>query len=360
MRISKGLSKPLTRNDVFENDIKLAHLKRIDKVFNKGIHFHLDPKPISISDDASIFFRKDRFDTDLNLGARKVVTEFEDLKISISALEKLADIDTRRILPVYDVSDNPADVAMRIRNIIYPDFQREQRDFLKALIEKFADYNILVFEFIEHWNKTEKANIDGFFLSPNVIVVKRNQRAFRREIFTLAHELGHYLLNVEEVEKVDVTGMANSQLSDVERWCNDFAFSFLAGEYKNVIDGLDRALSNNQYHSESIEDISKRTHLSTLALYTRLLYNKQISRGNYNQIKLSLQERYRRKLEEEKRQKELNKAMGIKARGRQPKPINSPLLISTMQSAFYEGVINEYEVCKVLKVKPEKLYDIIQ
>jgi radical SAM superfamily enzyme YgiQ (UPF0313 family) len=43
---------------------------------------------------------------------------------------------------------------------------------------------------IETWNKKEKANIDGIYLSPNVIVLKR-QKSYRRETFTLIHELGH-------------------------------------------------------------------------------------------------------------------------------------------------------------------------
>ncbi|MFX4971243.1 ImmA/IrrE family metallo-endopeptidase, partial [Acinetobacter baumannii] len=66
---------------------------------------------------------------------------------------------------------------------------------MKNFISKFAENNILVFEFIETHNKKEKANINGFYLTPNVIVLKRNQKSFSREIFTLAHELGHYLLN---------------------------------------------------------------------------------------------------------------------------------------------------------------------
>jgi Zn-dependent peptidase ImmA (M78 family) len=42
----------------------------------------------------------------------------------------------------------------------------------------------------ETHNKKEKANISVFYLSPNVIVLKRNQKFLKREIFTLAHELG--------------------------------------------------------------------------------------------------------------------------------------------------------------------------
>ena len=36
------------------------------------------------------------------------------------------------------------------------------------------------------------------------------------------------------------------------------------------------------------------------------------------------------------------------------------LLISTIQTAFYEGILNEYEVCKRLNIKPDKLDKYIQ
>ena len=42
--ISVGLTKSITKVQIFSNSIELDHLKRIDKVFNKGIHYYLDPK----------------------------------------------------------------------------------------------------------------------------------------------------------------------------------------------------------------------------------------------------------------------------------------------------------------------------
>ena len=38
--ISKGLKKPITKKDVFSDEIELSHLKRIDKVFDKGLHYY--------------------------------------------------------------------------------------------------------------------------------------------------------------------------------------------------------------------------------------------------------------------------------------------------------------------------------
>lgn len=358
--ISGGLKTPITREDILTSEIKVSHLKRIDKVFNKGLHFYLDPKAPETSKEASIFFRKENFNSELNLGAKKIVNHFEEFKISLSAISKLAELNVGRAFPVYKITDDPALVAKEIRKQLYPVFTSDLKSFLKALISKFAEHNILVFEFVETWNKKEKANIDGFFLNPNVIVLKRQQLSFRREIFTLIHELGHFLLNEEEIEKLDYQSLAQNNLSAIERWCNDFSFSFLAGDYADIFKGLEKAEPKNDYHFELIEEISKHTHLSQIALFTRLLYQNKISKINYNKIKTDFDSQFKARQEEIKKNRELEKERGIKQRGSSPQPIKSPLLISTIQTAFYEGILNEYEVCKRLNIKPEKLDKYIQ
>jgi len=360
MFISEGLKNPITKEEILTDQIKVSHLKRIDKIFNKGLHFYLDPKSPEISKDASIFFRKTKFDTELNMGAKKIVNQFEEFKISLSAISKLAEINTDRVLPIFKISDDPKKIAFDIRKILYPEYHDNLRDFLKSLISQFAKKNILVFEFIETWNKKEKANIDGFFLDPNVIVLKRQQNSFRREIFTLAHELGHYLLNIEEVDNLELVDLANHNLSKIEKWCNDFAFYFIAGDYGNIIENLEKSSKLNDYNFEIIENISKNTHLSQIAIFTRLLLNNQISPKDYNYVKADLEEEYRLRQEEIQKQKEYEKLNGLARGGSVPKPINSPLLISTIQTAFYEGVINEYDVCKTLNITPDKLDRYIQ
>jgi len=360
LTISEGLKNPLSKSDILSNEIYVSHLKRIDKVFNKGLHYYLDPKSPEVSQDASIFFRKNKFGTELNIGAKKIVNQFEEFKISLSAISKLAEINIGRTLPVYTVKDDPKTIAKKIRKDLYPEFNPIPKEFLRSLISTFAENNILVFEFVETWNKKEKANVDGFFLNPNVIVLKRQQSSFRREIFTLIHELGHYLINEEEIEELDISKFANNKLSSIERWCNDFAYHFLAGEYDNSFEQIDKADGSNDYYFDLIESISKRTHLSQIALFTKLLYQSKITHSNYNNIKADFDEKYRLRKEEEQKQRELEKLQGIQKGGSNPKPMNSPLLVLTIQTAFYEGVINEYDVCKTLNISPEKLEKYLQ
>lgn len=358
--ISEGLKIPITEEEIFSKEIKLSLLKRIDKFFNKGLHYYLDPKAPETSKEASIFFRKQTFNSELNIGAKKIVNHFEEFKISLSAIAKLSDLDLKRTFPYYNLSNDPKSVANEVRQWLYPNFTSDLKEFLKSLISKFAENNILVFEFVETWNKKEKANIDGFFLHPNVIVLKRQQRFLRREIFTLIHELGHFLLDEEEIEKLDFDYLAQKNLSSIEKWCNDFSFYFLAGNYSVELESLDSAVPQNDYYNNLIEHLSKKTNLSRIALYTRLIYQDKITQSNYDKIRKEFEENYKTKLKEEEKQREIEKELGIKREGRSPQPIKSPLLISTIQTAFYEGVLNEYEVCKRLNIRPEKIGEYIQ
>lgn len=357
--ISQGLKTPLIVDEIFSKEINLTHLKRIDKVFEKGLHYYLDPKAPEVSKEASVFFRKESFGTDLNIRAKKVVSKFEDLKISLSAIAKLAELEVKRKIPKIKITKNPKQVADEIRKILYPKFVPNRRDFLKSLISKFAENNILVFEFIEAPQRKIKANIDGFFLKPNVIVLKRHQ-TFTREIFTIAHELGHFLINEEEIDMLEYQVMANRHLSSIERWCNDFAYYFLIGEYDQTIEKLGDANPSNDYNYDVIKSISSKTHLSRIALFTRLLFQNQITSNNYKLVKEDIEEQYRKNKEKKEREKQRLKELGIKLRGSIAQPISSPLFVSTIQTAFYEGILNEYEVCQKLNIKSDKLEEYIQ
>ena len=350
----------LTENDIFNEEIKLSILKKIDSVFYKGLSYYIDPKEPTQSKEESIFFRKDNFNAKLNLGAKQIVTKFEEEKIAFSTLAKLSDFKIKRNIPVYKINDNPEIVASEIRKILYAQFNIDKKEFLKNFISKFADNNILVFEFVETHNKKEKANINGFYLTPNVIVLKRNQKSFSREIFTLAHELGHYLLNEEEIDdNVSEINIEYNKLNKIERWCNDFAYYFLVGQYSKSIDSLDNANSSNDYHHEIINEVSKHTHLSTISLYTRLLLSNKISPFNYKQVTDEIlagikdwEEREKERLERE-RQKAIDEGRTPQASA--PKPIISPLYLKTLQSALYNNLINEADFCRKLNVKPSKI-----
>lgn len=354
--VSEGLKKELAWEDLFKPEININYLKRIDKIFNKGLSYYLDPTPPVQSKDSSIFFRKEKFGTDLNLASKKIVNQFEELKLSLSGLAKLSDLKMDRVLPIYSTTQEPKAVAEEVRKKLYSKFKTDSKKFLESLISKLAESNILVFEFVEHPSLKQKSNIDGFYLQPNVIVLRRNQDYFKREIFTLAHELGHYLVNEEEVESMDYDHLASGKnISKVETWCNNFAFAFLAGNELRTLDSLPEVDESNDYSFGEIKAISDKTHLSFTAILTYLVRSKKMSGGIYYRMKSNQEDDIQAKKDAEKKKRELEKEMGKKSIASPAKPIQSPLFVSAVQTAFYDGVINEYELCKTLNLKPEQL-----
>lgn len=359
--INHDLKTPITWADIDQDVIEINHLKRIDKVFNKGLLYYSDPSTPSKDKGISVFFRKEGFTTELNIGARKRVREFEDLKTQISAVCKLSRFNITRKLPAFTVDDDPKAIAFSLRDTLLPAFTSNKRDFLKGFINKLGDNNVLVFEFVDTPNKKEKANIDGFYIEPNAIVLKRNQDSFSREIFTLAHEVGHYLLQREEVDEIDFEKITEStaSLSDVENWCNSFAYNLLLGAANAAkLDSIAVYDFHVDYGHDLIDSISKDTNLSRLAIFTNLFLQHKMSFADYSNVRDDLHQQWLERKDAERLKREQEKASGVKARGRTPKPIQSNLVADIYNYALNRGVVTEHEYCSVLNVKPNDISKI--
>ena len=191
--------------------IKLPLLQKIDKLFEKGVAWYISDRNLPEKKSSSIFFRKDQFNSDLNFEAKKLTSKFEEKKFQVQALCNYINFDLKRTLKNFSIEDDPRIAARNLgsefneieKKLLSKNAIKEPKkdfDYLKNYIQLLSAKNIFVFEFIENWNKKEIANFNGFFMSPNIIVLKRQN--YRREIFTLFHELAHYLLNSEEIDEL--------------------------------------------------------------------------------------------------------------------------------------------------------------
>lgn len=348
--LNEGRKKQISLDDIYGVDIKISLLKRIDGIFHKGLPFYLDFTPIDLNQKTKVFFRKSRFQSVLSLEDKRIVDSFESLKSLLDGYRILTDTDIHeyKLHNSFTVERNPKEVADQVREVLIPKRDiKDHREFLKKLIANLAEINVYVFEFVEAWNKSERATIDGFYIDPNVIVLKR-QKSYKREIFTLAHEIGHYLLGVEDVEALDMSKVESNRISNkVERWCNDFAFYLIAGE---AVRELDKFRFYSEEVNFMIDALSESTHISRMAWYTRLAYNKIVPMSRYRGIIRELEEE---QAEEQRKRKEERKNDSSNART--PKPIVSPLYLETMQYAFYDGLISESTFCEQLKISPNKI-----
>lgn len=168
--------------------------------------------------------------------------------------------------------------------------------------------------------------------------------------------MGHYLLNQEEVEAIDYDQLAHStSISKIETWCNNFAFAFLAGDELGIIDNLPEIGKSNDYSFQEIKALSDNTHLSFTAILTYLVKTKKMSGTIYGKMRKGQEGDIQAKKDTEKKKRELDKEMGKTSIASPAKPIQSPLFVSAVQTAFFDGVINEYALCKRLHLKPEQL-----
>lgn len=348
--LNEGRKKLISLDDIFGEEIKISLLKRIDEIFHKGLSFYLDFTPIDINKKTKVFFRKSRFQSVLSMEDKRVVDSFESLKSLLDGYRALTDTLTceYQLHNSFTIDYNPKGVANQVRDILIPKKEiKDHRKFLKALIANLAEINVYVFEFVETWNKRERATIDGFYLDPNVIVLKR-QKSYKREIFTLAHEIGHYLLGVEDVEALDMSKVEKNRTSNkVERWCNDFAFYLIAGD---AVNELDKYTIYSEDINFTIDELSKSTHISKMAWYTRLAYNKVVPMPHYRGIIRNLEEEQAEKQREIKEEQK-NKSSNARA----PRPIVSPLYLETMQYAFYNGLVSESSFCEQLRISPKQI-----
>lgn len=308
-------------------------LQEIDKIFNRGLDFYTNPNPISKA-NSSILFRKNNINDDLDIGDVQFITQCEEQIHYISGLAKLSDfIFTDKKLPNFSLQDSPQKVAQKIQFLL-PTKVADDKKFLETFIKNLAKYNVLVLENVESPSKKYKSNLCGFFIKPNVIILKKQGR--KREIFTLAHELGHYLLNSENIDK-DIF-MQNPK--DEEVWCNDFAFYLLIGDKLSVLETLQKDEIN--INNTTIQNISTQKHISRLALFYHYLSIKKITWQDYTLIKEKLEKEYKDKQQAKKDEFSKNENRGFKP----PLSILSPLQKDIFVNAFLEGIVDEYTIRK--------------
>ncbi|MBS3079532.1 ImmA/IrrE family metallo-endopeptidase [Candidatus Pacearchaeota archaeon] len=369
------LKKPITKEDIIssENKIKLSLLKKIDKILGKGLTYYIDSAPPVKTNETSIFFRKNQFNIELTLESKKVVNFFEELKFTIQNLISNVDVKLNRKLKKYSLSESPEKVAQEIRSIfngIYDqlisskEIQKEtsDRQFLKNLARVIEEFNIFIFEHIDHPAKKEKVNFNGFFVRPNMIILS-GQKYYKREIFTLIHEFAHYLLDDEEIDQN--VGEDIDKKTLIETWCNDFSYFFLIGGFKDEMDKLQNFSKENNFHEELLERISKRTRLSTLSLYTYLKIKNRISQRDYDSISKEIEQAIQ-KAELKERKKQDTKKFLAQEKGEEyslivplRKPLHSKLFIDVLKMNYYNGDIDKNIICKFLKIKEDKIGEVL-
>jgi Zn-dependent peptidase ImmA (M78 family) len=340
--------------------LSLVVIKRICKIFEVNISWIIS-KYDPVAKDTSILFRKKNFNADLDFTDKKIINKLERFTIEAELLKKYIQYKAPRQFKKYNyLEDDAKKIATFVANKFFNTYQslvaqnyikkaNGARDYLSNLIRVLEKYSIFVFERVETWNQKERLNVDGLFMDPNFIFIKRNQTHFRREIFTLIHEFAHYLLNIEEIDSLDKTYSYDS-LNKIENWCHSFSFYFLVHKERDLFSRLD---SKSMSFDDDIKKIYGNTFLSHRALYTSLYLEAKLDKKEYDKRIKELDQYIADDEEKYKQKKEISKSLGVQG-GRAPQAIKSNIFAELVKINYVEGNISEHNLREYLKIKPTK------
>ncbi len=337
--------------DLFRDRIQIRHLRKLQEVFGKGESFFLSEGRPASKNSGSVLFRKDGINCELGYADRLLVSKMADEAIFLSSLCFLMGSTLKRKFPPYRTSQDASRIAYSVREKmgITDSPSKTERDYLQYLIECLGNQDIVVKEHLEYHHTKEKVNLAGFFLKPATIVIKR-QAQLKREIFTLAHELGHYLLNSEDI---DGNQIFNQTKNEEETWCNEFAFHFILGEQK-----AKQLYANADVLAQfpdKVKDFSGKSHISRLAIYCHLAKTEAISWSEYHEIRERIERQYKKDKQAKKLEAKKNRELGKPQSGRAARPIVSPLEERVYIDAFFDGILEGRDLTERFKQPIDKI-----
>jgi len=348
--------------------VNLAFLKKIDALFGKGLNWYLAERPAPKKEN-SIFFRKSRFASEITIETRKVTLGFEEKTAEIRKLCDNIGFKNELRLKKFSVEDSPEDSAEEVLVELTKTREElgkagllergsDERTYLKNFVKAIEKAGIFVLEYLEHPAKKERVSFDGLFIRPNFLVIKR-QTYYSRELFTLAHELGHCLLGEEEIESVN-EAEGTSDADAVENWCNRFSYRLLLGEHEKELNSIPPlSEENGEDFDLLVEEIRKKTHLSKSSLYVSLASKGKVSKRALSQKLSEIDESVRRKEESDRRARAESNSLRI-AEGKDVpffprKKIRSELLKEIARINYFRGNLEEGELCQLLEIKSNEV-----
>ena len=178
-----------------------------------------------------------------------------------------------------NINTSPKEVASKLRDEfgIKEELQRKTKDsykFFKILREKLEKEKIFNFQF-----SMPLEDARGFTLSdelPRVVVVN-SKDIIEARIFTLIHELGHALLEDTEISIPNFV-----DLNKHEKWCNEFASSFLLPQ--EMAKRIFEENSKNLVEYNTLKTLSRKYKVSKSMLLYNMVKLKFITPLDYEEI----------------------------------------------------------------------------
>lgn len=262
----KGLDKPTLKQLELiswrtKRPLAIFFLDKIPQEKSTPKDFRLNPKQEGRFDKKTIFaIRKARKLQDIlkDFGENNLGETIKELKI--------------------DIDNSPQETALKLRDKfgITEELQRKTKDswkFFRFLREKLEEEKVFNFQL-----SMPLEDARGFALSddlPKVIVVN-SKDIIEARIFTLVHELGHVLLGDTEISIPNFI-----DVNKHERWCNEFASSFLLP--LEMAKRIFEENNKNLIEYDTLKYLSKKYKLSKSMLLYNMVKLKFITSLDYEE-----------------------------------------------------------------------------
>jgi len=276
--IAKRLNTSIENIKKIENAEKqptIKQLNELSKIYKRPVAaFFLDepksekPKP---KDYRLLPNKKGKFDKKTLLVLRKA-RRMQDLcrELSINI-----NYETKPKIKKADTSENPEKLAKHYRDLfgITEEKQRKFKSsyqFFNYIRDIFEDMNIFVFQY-----SMPVEDARGFVFvdeSPNIIVVNTKD-SIEARIFSLMHEFGHILLGESAIDLPDISSHSRNR---IERWCNEFASSFLLPK--------DLAIKIFETENKPLQSLSRKYKISKRMILVNMLKLNYIKKDEYENI----------------------------------------------------------------------------
>ena len=321
-----------------------SQLEKLAKFYERPVAVFFFPKPPRESKLEALFrtLPKDHARR-LPPRIRFLTREAMVRQIDLRELKGEGHLDSR-LLELQKSSFSASELAIRVRSVIAvppeEQFSWKKGDCANALKiwrRKLENLGIWVFK-----DSFKEDDFCGFYLPDNAfpIIYINDSMPHSRQIFTLFHELGHFLLSKGGIDFRDSkANELSEEHAQEEVFCNKFAEAFLVPD-----DSLD--INHKNYNNEIIQDLAAEYKVSREVILRKYL-DKDIIGDKAYQDKVKQWKHESDKLKQQKRANKIND-------GNYYATLATYLGNKYLELAFsqyYMNRIDEYQLADYLDVK---------
>ena len=335
-----------------ELDPSYAQIKKLSKIYKIPIAVFFLPAPPEVLEPKKELHTlppnySNNIPPDINFLIRKGMARILDIaKLSGGQTNE---INTLRSKLKGAEQESPIECSKIVRELLGVSVAEQKKwksseDAFKQWRGKIQGTGVWVFKEAFH-----NSDYCGFYLDDKSfpVIYINNSIPPNRQIFTLFHELGHFIIHKGGVDlRQDVENIFTGIYRKDEVFCNSFASEFLVpNEYFISIDNIDFISTN----AKSITNLANEHKVSREVILRKLKDNKFITQKFYEN----------KNKEWEKERKSKDKNIGKKKRGGAYYSNQAVYLgnryLQLAFSNYYEGRIDECQLADFLAVKVRSL-----